>query len=1138
MPRFNTRGQSVGGVGDGVVSISTLAGLAISRIIVGEGGCACWYDDDRIIFNGPLKGVWQLLVFDQRTPTVPPKALVAAGVNFIVGSGGQFGAVGAAGFFGSIPVGPEWRLSLADTDSRGAGDRLGTIALTHQDGLGFSLFTPKTVRRVDAAPGVAAYKLTVVSWDQAIWPSGDGYATLNLPVPQVAGRPSRACWCVVAGVPWIVTWYETIGLVAHRVDDASVGVIIGSSPTFFHYDAIEHDGTIRVTWSSSTSERPDLVNITDLDLSNLTPLARPVFKPFNHPVLIAPFKDPDGQSHAPAEIVVNQTSQSARRPYFAHRDSLGGPFVAGSSLLGIYTEDADPTSTVALADAMLTRVMICHDSVDDWTIPAGHLRPWDICAIEYYRHPLETLDKSVDRWRRQTLAMLTQWPGDCAVIPQFYCQGGAPPNEVWTVQQVVDGLRFVSDLVNLSPRIKVVAPFSFLRGNGITAHAELRAVFDQLLTMSPGLPTLLEVGDSMPVKPVITVRDYAKTLRPNTATTLVAMKIGDTDVVVRLDANSNLFVDASNAAGVEHTGRPDRHVDIGSGAVVPPPTPVPVPSPPSPAPPPSSDDRVTFKTVSGHYLFVDANARIVASQTTPSDRARFTVGQEDGGISLKASTGLFVSAENGGGGELVANRPSVGIWETFKVQPQPVGIALQVHDGRFVSPQQGGGGLVLANGPAVGAWELLKPSGPLFGGRVGRGIVRSSGRVFVDDVGPFAPFGTSLFWGLWGHEHDPGRTEQNLAKARNIGCDYTRDFGEVGGGSWSDREIRPANANYRDLLASWLDLKFGKYSLRTALTIFAGGTGVNPDLATDKIIDAVRGREQSILYFEIANEAFQNFPDRDLMRRLVRKLREAFPSMLVASSSPDLGNNPIAPGTFDLDVANLFIAHTERQDGDDSWRQVRQPVDFYDLPTVGDGNEPPGLQSSVAMLSDPLRLAMLRAVGITSGMAAFVLHTGAGVRGGGAADLATGKPYLPRKANLFEYSELDAIGRAIRNVTDLVPVESSNWRKTKGHWTDSPLTSDVVWSDNPAALDHGCVRVYGSYSDRAFVEHVIGVRRFVKIIARGDWHVRAFDALTKTLAFEADVRTGDSFILPGNPQRGPGPQDADSDTAYIVLGSR
>ena len=281
--------------------------------------------------------------------------------------------------------------------------------------------------------------------------------------------------------------------------------------------------------------------------------------PFNHPVLILPFKDPTGASGV-AGIEANE--------------------------IGRYTEEADPATAVFFAGNR--RVLAAHDSPAPWTIPLV-LRPWDIPLVELYRLKTETLEQSVARWRGLVESMLLQWPWDCGVIPQFYCQGGAPPNELWTVPEVLDGLNYLSPLVNLSPRIKIVAPFAWERLNGITAHPELRAAFESLKRATPGRPILIEVANSEP-QPIMTTPIIEGTIYDPAIQAGVFWNLTFTDVAsgtrysVSKDIDDHLWIVGRDRDGrVGKTGivRPLRVV----GASVPPPTPDPEPIPePTPAP--------------------------------------------------------------------------------------------------------------------------------------------------------------------------------------------------------------------------------------------------------------------------------------------------------------------------------------------------------------------------------------------------------------------------------------------------------------------------------------------------------------------------------------------------------------------------
>jgi hypothetical protein len=195
----------------------------------------------------------------------------------------------------------------------------------------------------------------------------------------------------------------------------------------------------------------------------------PTISKFLHPVLVAPFKDP---THASGQPVSMEELGVLLTP----RDPVPSPLPKGQRLTYYWDQPTRPV-------------------VPPW------LRPWDLFGFEFYREVYETLQETVDRWRVNLLNVLSDWTGSLFVIPQFYCQGAPPPNELWTVQQVVDALIYLTPLVNLSPRIQVVAPFCWDRLNGMTAHPELREMLKRVVAASPGLPTLPEIPLPPPPPP-------------------------------------------------------------------------------------------------------------------------------------------------------------------------------------------------------------------------------------------------------------------------------------------------------------------------------------------------------------------------------------------------------------------------------------------------------------------------------------------------------------------------------------------------------------------------------------------------------------------------------------------------------------
>lgn len=408
------------------------------------------------------------------------------------------------------------------------------------------------------------------------------------------------------------------------------------------------------------------------------------------------------------------------------------------------------------------------------------------------------------------------------------------------------------------------------------------------------------------------------------------------------------------------------------------------------------------------------------------------------------------------------------------------------------------------------------------------GRTRAQGKLHVDDGGVFEPLGATFFPFYWGWKNDLVRVKKN-AEYIAPWADHFRVFGEVGGTSWEDRVIDPRDADYVDRWRDILDYLWKTLAVRVMFTVFGGGTGADPDATVSKVIEIFRGREDAILSAEICNEG--NGVDRETARRLAQRIQAAFPGMLVSTTSDTAaeGGHP----QLDLDVANSGETHTERGQGDEDWRQVRQGCELMGVPKTKGGSEPPGPQSSVAELWDPLRLASLRRVHVFSGTTRWVLHLGAGIRFGGQADLARG-----RKSNFWEYDEtgvpatLKQIVAAVRATDGLMPADCANWAPMKGHWADTRVVADMIWSDNSSAFDHGCVRVYGSYTGDRFVDMAFGIRRFVNLTLKfGPWNVKLFDMLDGHLIEERRVNDGETFRVEGDPTGG-------SNKAVLLVATR
>jgi hypothetical protein len=165
-------------------------------------------------------------------------------------------------------------------------------------------------------------------------------------------------------------------------------------------------------------------------------------------------------------------------------------------------------------------------------------------------------------------------------------------------------------------------------------------------------------------------------------------------------------------------------------------------------------------------------------------------------------------------------------------------------------------------------------------------------------------------------------------------------------------------------------------------------------------------------------------------------------------------------------------------------------------------NEPIGPQSSVAADADPVRLALSFATTFVAGNAAYVYHSGAGVRGGGAADLAIG-----RKANLFEDDAriLDALSA----MKSLLPPGVANWTR---HDSDS---ASMPWSGFQAAVDDG--RLVGAFSATSGNRVVLVLLRQttpITVTARRTYRMTRYDTLSGAVLSEQAVPAGSKWTVP------------------------
>lgn len=514
--RYNAAGDLAGGIIE--VNVNR------ARLCRGSFGSGAWVDRDTIIANADPEETdrsWALWAFRRATGWKPerwdPRGATTAG-----GGGGNwmatiqsnpkqtYGVVGGARY-DSNEANPGLRLLPDGTPLSQVnvldGHDDGRLIFTSPDFMSLGVLTGdgRSIRWWYVGPSVNNTATRLIDGGFIFMDASISHALMiqlggDAPrLVQLVDGPFDPNSFVYGGVRWFLyhnesTWLHPEGSTVGYRFDPSYG------PDCF----VEPNGTCHVALTPSPGEvSTSIVLVPPFRLGDgMKPLVQvPVYKKFTHPVMVVPFKDPNGDTAAPAEVVVNGNVQSAARPYFAASDSLAGPFKG--ERLGIYEETKDPAgiaATLQKARQLKTRMAYCNDSKEDPFVPKGFV-DCDQLWIELYRFKPDGLQETWARWMHQMKTALQIWPHDIAGVPMFYGMGGpadddpATPPEVWSVQEILDTLVAVPDVINLDPRIKICAPFEYLRANGITAHPEVREAFEQFLAnaKAAGMPTLTPV---------------------------------------------------------------------------------------------------------------------------------------------------------------------------------------------------------------------------------------------------------------------------------------------------------------------------------------------------------------------------------------------------------------------------------------------------------------------------------------------------------------------------------------------------------------------------------------------------------------------------------------------------------------------
>lgn len=400
-----------------------------------------------------------------------------------------------------------------------------------------------------------------------------------------------------------------------------------------------------------------------------------------------------------------------------------------------------------------------------------------------------------------------------------------------------------------------------------------------------------------------------------------------------------------------------------------------------------------------------------------------------------------------------------------------------------------------------------------------RGVVRLEGWSLVDDDGPFLATGATLFWGLWGYQHDRTRLEANLRwLAETQAVDYIRVLGTVGGQGWEDRSVDCRAPGWEADVAGLTDLAYDTFGLRLEWTLFGGlnhtPTRADQEAAVDGLLRAVRGREHKVVLLETANEGWQTGFGGEAglaeLRALTRRLN-AGTDILVAATSNHEG---LFCETYAGGIADLATIHFDRETrlADGPWRPVRQPWGYpgelnctFTLPP-GSSNEPIGPYSSVAEERDPTRLIAQVLVAHLAGLPTSVMHAGPGIYGGGWASGKSGSP-----ANLWETDRLADTLQGLAAIKALLPGDLASWDRHNSGWATAPFAVDELWPD--ANADHGAVRVYSARRGEQFVTLAFGIRQYVTLTARWPMSVDLIRVPDGEVIGRRDLNAGETWRL-------------------------
>ncbi len=387
------------------------------------------------------------------------------------------------------------------------------------------------------------------------------------------------------------------------------------------------------------------------------------------------------------------------------------------------------------------------------------------------------------------------------------------------------------------------------------------------------------------------------------------------------------------------------------------------------------------------------------------------------------------------------------------------------------------------------------------------GVVRAVGKAVTDDTGFFHPLGMTFFWAMRGWRTERDRFLKNLDwLVANGPVDYLRILSYVDWGA--DLGVYPSWPDYDAVFVGTMKAIIER-GMRVELCAF-GSPHLDPQGHSRRLSALMRYFPGGFTNVEVWNEWTQNGGEIGAIKDCARIFLAESGVPLVALSSNIVNPDHVIADASAECGATLGTDHTDRDDGDYGWRMVRQGNGSKDTRLVYASNEPPGPNSSLNVLENPLQLAMLRQTSVQSGGALFVLHVGDMVMG-------VEDPGHGRHPNLWEVDNLPALIAAVRGVDRWLPEGVENWTPTNQHGTTErvgphPLLADGIWSDGD---DHGVNRAYGAVSGNQFIESLLGVKGHVTLTPDRPMTATAFDPVSGNAVATVTLAPGQPWTLQG-----------------------